>query len=303
MGFFDKIRQGLEKTKEKFSNNVNKVFANFRKVDEELMEELEENLVLSDISYITVNEIMKTLRENIKIQNLQDSDQVKIELKNILKNILLENAVEENVLENSLKVILVIGINGVGKTTTIGKLANNYINEGKKVVIAAADTFRAAAIEQLEIWTKRAGAQLIKGKEHEDPSSVVYSAVKYAKENADILLIDTAGRLQNKKNLMEELSKIHRVIDKAMENTKYVRENYIVIDGTTGQNGILQVKAFDEIAKSTGVIVTKLDGTAKGGIIFSIVQETKIPIKYIGIGEKIDDLQKFNENEFVEAIF
>lgn len=300
MGFFNKIKNGLSKTKEKIGGGLNKVFSNFRKVDEELLEELEETLIMSDFSIATVDRIIEDLRKKIKLKNIQDADQVKEELKTIIKNIFIEN--EPKIGTNDLEIYLIIGVNGVGKTTSIGKIANQYKKIGKKVVIAAADTFRAAAVEQLEVWSERAGAYIIKGRENEDPSSVTFKACTYAKENADVLIIDTAGRLHNKKNLMNELDKINRSIDKALNGVNYVRENLLVIDGTTGQNAVSQAKAFNEIIDINGIIVTKLDGSSKGGAIVSVVQDNKIPIKFIGVGEQIDDMEFFNSDDFVNAI-
>ena len=300
MGFFNKIKSGLSKTKEKIGDGLNKVFSNFRKVDEELLEELEETLIMSDFSIATVERIIEDLRKEIKLKNIQDADEVKNELKTIIKNIFIEN--EPKIGTNDLEIYLIIGVNGVGKTTSIGKIANQYRKIGKKVAIAAADTFRAAAVEQLEVWAERSGAHLIKGKENEDPSSVAFKGCTYAKENADVLIIDTAGRLHNKKNLMNELDKINRSIDKALEGINYVRENLLVIDGTTGQNAVSQAKAFNEIVDINGIIVTKLDGSSKGGAIVSVVQDNKIPIKFIGVGEQIDDMEFFNSDDFVNAI-
>lgn len=301
MGFFDKIKEGLSKTREKIGSSLNEVFANFRKVDEELIEELEEVLIMSDFSINTTTEIIDNLRKNIKLKNIQDPEKVKEELKEIIKNIFIktDKKIGEDV---DLEVYLIIGVNGVGKTTSIGKIAHSYKNIGKKVVMAAGDTFRAAAVEQIEVWAERAGAELIKGEDKEDPSSVVFKACKYAKENADVLIIDTAGRLHNKKNLMDELSKINRSVDKALEGYKYIRQNYLVLDGTTGQNAINQAKAFNEVVDINGLIITKLDGSSKGGAVVSIVQDNKIPIKFIGVGEKIDDMEFFDEDAFVNAI-
>lgn len=300
MNFFKKIKKCLTKTRDKIGDGLNQVFANFRKVDEELLEELEEVLIMSDFSINTTEEIINELRKNIKIKNIKDAEEVKVELKNIIKNIFPKD--EKKLGQQNLEVYLVIGVNGVGKTTSIGKIANRYIKMGKKVTIAAADTFRAAAVEQIEEWANRAGAYLVKGKEKEDPSSVAFDACKYAKENSDVIIIDTAGRLHNKKNLMSELSKINRSIDKALGGTDYVRQNLLVLDGTTGQNAVVQAKAFSEIIDINGIIVTKLDGSSKGGAIVSIVCDEKIPIKFIGVGEQIDDMEFFNAEDFVNAI-
>ena len=300
MGFFNKLKEGLSKTKISFDNKINDVFSTFRKVDEELLDELEEVLIMSDIGIETSTKIIARLRERIKKENIKDSEMVKETLREEMENIL--NECQNNLnLNTTPAIILVVGVNGVGKTTSIGKIANNLKAEGKKVVIAAADTFRAAAVEQLEIWASRAGCEIVKRDEGTDPASVVYDAIKIAKENnSDVLICDTAGRLHNKKYLMDELLKIEKVIEKELPNAD--KETLIVIDATTGQNAIQQVKAFKEVTPITGIILTKLDGTAKGGAVIGIVNENKIPIKYIGIGEKIDDMEKFNARDFVNAI-
>lgn len=301
MGFFDKIKEGLKKTTKKISENVNLVFANFRQVDEELLEELEERLVLSDMSVKTVNNIMESIRKDIKIKNIKEASEVKELLKEKLVNILNVSIEEEK--QGILKVILVFGVNGVGKTTTIGKLAKIFKDQGKNVIIGAADTFRAAAREQIEEWGKRANVPVIRGADFEDPASVVFKTCeKGISENADVIIIDTAGRLHNKENLMKELDKINRTIDKALVNSEYVKENVLILDGTTGQNALSQAKGFNEVAKISSIIITKLDGTSKGGVVFSIVNDNNIPIKYIGIGEGIDDLVKFDSENFVNAI-
>lgn len=304
MSFFDKLKNRLNKTKENIDSGLNKVFATFRKVDEDLIEELEEILILSDIGMDTVFKITDKLRDNIKLKNIQEVEFVKEELKNILVEILEENIVLEE--ENfDFKVILVIGVNGVGKTTSIGKIANLYKKQGKKVLVAAGDTYRAAAVEQLEEWVNRADADFLKGETNEDPASVIFKATKEALDkNYDILICDTAGRLHNKTNLMEELAKINRSIDKALKdsNKNIFKETLLVIDGTVGQNAINQTKAFMEVTDLTSLVVTKLDGTAKGGAVIGITEETKIPIKYIGVGEALDDLQKFNARDFINAI-
>lgn len=309
MGIFDSIKRGLKKTSEKLGNNVNKVFANFRKVDEELLEELEETLIISDVGMQTSLKIVNNLRKNIKLKNLKEVDEVKDELVSILietidvedreKELEKEKKIEEN---NLTKCILVIGVNGVGKTTSIAKLANNYKNEGKKVLLVPADTFRAAAVEQITEWANRVGVNISDAKEGEDPSSVVHRALEGAKnEKYDIIIIDTAGRLHNKKNLMAELGKINNTIDKVMKD-EILKETYLVLDGTTGQNAIEQSKAFSEVTNITGYILTKLDGTSKGGVIIGIADSTKIPVKYIGVGEKQDDLKKFDAEDFVRAV-
>ena len=299
MGFFDKIREKLVKTKDNIGNKINEVFSGFKKVDEELLERLEEILIMADLGMDTVSIIISTLRENIKKKSIEDPDKVKEELKNII----VEMIDIEKKEDNSKKCILVIGVNGAGKTTTIGKMAKGYIDEGKKVLLVPADTFRAAAGEQIKMWAERAGVDITEIRENADPSAVVYSSLEYANQrNYDIIIIDTAGRLHNKKNLMEELKKINRSVDKLLK-ADYTKETLLVLDGTTGQNAIEQAKAFSEVTDIDGYVLTKLDGTSKGGVIIGIVNRTKLPIKYIGTGEKITDLQKFNAKEFVDAIF
>jgi len=300
MGFFEKLKQGLNKTKTSFDEKINNVFSNFRKVDEEFLEELEEVLIMSDIGVDTSLKIINNLRQRIKKENVQDEEKVKEILRDEMQIILDESDISLN-LNTKPSVILVIGVNGVGKTTSIGKIANRLAKEGKKVVVAAADTFRAAAVEQLEIWAKRAGAEIVKREEGVDPASVVYDAIRKTKEiGADVLICDTAGRLHNKKYLMDELNKIQKVINKEMSEAS--KEVLLVIDGTTGQNAISQVKAFKQEADITGLVLTKLDGTAKGGVVIGIVDENKIPVKFIGIGEQIDDMEIFDSTSFVKAI-
>ena len=300
MSFFDKLKQGLGKTKNSIDEKINNVFSVFRKVDEELLEELEEVLVMSDIGMETSTKIIDELRTKIKKEKIQDEEGVKNALKEIIKEILnIENS--ELNLNTTPSIILVVGVNGVGKTTSIGKIANNLVKQGKKVVVAAADTFRAAAVEQLEIWANRSGSIIVKKDEGSDPASVVYDAIRKTNEiNADVLIIDTAGRLHNKKYLMDELFKIKRVIDKEMPNSS--QEVLLVLDAETGQNAISQVKAFKETTNITGLVLTKLDGTAKGGVVIGIVSENQIPVKFIGVGEGIEDMQIFNSEEFVNAI-
>ena len=301
MGFFDRLKEGLKKTKENLGNQINEVFSTFRVVDENLLEELEEKLIISDISMDTTEIIINELRKAIKNKNIKEVEEVKKELFEIIKNILSNESEEINVNTNKTKIYLVIGVNGAGKTTSIGKIANKYIKQGKKVLIVPADTFRAAAVMQLEVWAERANADFSDAKEGEDPSSVVYRALESAKKQKyDIILIDTAGRLHNKKNLMNELAKINKTIDKVFEEAE--KETLLVLDGTTGQNGLEQAKAFSEVTDITGYVLTKLDGTSKGGIIISIVSNMKKPIKFIGVGEKIDDMQDFNPEEFINAI-
>ena len=300
MGFFDKLKQGLNKTKTSFGEKINSVFNNFRKVDEEFLEELEEMLILSDIGIETSTKIIENLRNRIKKEKIEDEEQVKQALREEMMQILdLEN--KSLKLYTKPSVILVVGVNGVGKTTSIGKIAAKLTREGKKVVVAAADTFRAAAVEQLEIWAKRSGAEIVKREEGVDPASVVYDAIAKTNEiGADVLICDTAGRLHNKKYLMDELNKIQKVINKEMPDAS--KEVLLVIDGTTGQNAISQVKAFKQEADITGLVLTKLDGTAKGGAVIGIVQENQIPVKFVGVGEQIDDMEVFNAEDFVKAI-
>ena len=300
MGFFDKLKQGLNKTKESLNEKINNVFSNFRKVDEDFLEELEEALIMSDIGIETSTKIIYNLRDKIKKEKIEDEEQVKEALREEIENI-LEISDNSLKLETKPSVILVIGVNGVGKTTSIGKMAARLARDGKKVVVAAADTFRAAAVEQLEIWAKRAGAEIVKREEGIDPASVVYDAITKTREiGADILICDTAGRLHNKKYLMDELNKIQKVINKEMPEAS--KEVLLVIDAGTGQNAISQVKAFKEQADITGIVLTKLDGTAKGGAVIGIVEENKIPVKFIGVGEQIDDMEIFNSKDFAKAI-
>ena len=300
MGFFEKLKQGLNKTKESFDSKINNVFSNFRKVDEDFLDELEEVLILSDMGMDTSQKIVNNLRKRIKRENLKEQEDVKQVLREEIESIFddVDNSLK---LDTKPSVILVVGVNGVGKTTSIGKIANKLKKEGKSVVIAAADTFRAAAVEQLEIWANRANCEIVKKEEGHDPASVVYEAIKKTKEqNADVLIVDTAGRLHNKKYLMDELRKIKKVIEREMEGCD--KEVLLVIDSTTGQNAINQVKAFKEETEVTGLVLTKLDGTAKGGVVVGIVEENKIPVKFIGVGEQIDDMEIFNSKDFSKAI-
>ncbi len=300
MGFFEKLKQGMNKTKKSIDEKINDVFSNFRKVDEDFLDELEEILIMSDIGMETSVKIINSLRERIKKEKIQDEEDVRQALREEMKKILDVTNISLH-LNTKPSVILVVGVNGVGKTTSIGKIANRLAKDGKKVVVAAADTFRAAAVEQLEIWAKRAGADIVKRDEGVDPASVVYDAIKITKEKeADILIVDTAGRLHNKKYLMDELNKIQKVINKEMPDAD--KEVLLVLDGTTGQNAISQVKAFKEETDITGLVLTKLDGTAKGGVVIGIVEENKIPVKFIGVGEQIDDMEIFNSDDFVKAI-
>ncbi len=300
MSFFDKLKKGLSKTKASFDEKINNVFKHFRKVDEELLEELEEALILSDVGFETTNKIIDELRDRIKTNKIEEADKVKEALSEIISNILSEN-------DNSLKlttnpsVILVVGVNGAGKTTSIGKLAAKFKENGKKVLVAAADTFRAAAIEQLEEWTNRAGVDILKRPEGADPASVAFDAARKAKvDGYDIVIIDTSGRLHTKKNLMEELAKIQRTVRKELPDAD--QEVLIVLDGTSGQNAVIQAKEFSKVTEMTGIILTKLDGTAKGGVVISICSELNIPVKFIGVGEKIDDLQEFDSKDFAKAL-
>ncbi len=300
MGFFDKLKQGLNKTKTSIDDKINNVFSNFRKVDEELLEELEEALIMSDIGMETSVQIIDNLRTRAKKEKIEDEEDIKKALREEMKSMLSELDNSLNI-ETTPSVILVVGVNGVGKTTSIGKIANKLQKQGKKVMLAAADTFRAAAVEQLEIWANRVGCDIVKKEEGADPASVVFDAIKQAKaNNVDVLICDTAGRLHNKKNLMDELSKINKIIDRELPNSS--KETLLVIDGTTGQNAISQTKAFKEIVNITGIVLTKLDGTAKGGVVIGISNENKIPVKFIGVGEQIDDMEEFNAEEFIKAI-
>ncbi len=300
-GFFKRLVSGLTKTRDNIANGIDSIFSSFTKIDEDFYEELEEVLVMADIGIHATTEILEQLRKRVKEEKIKDV----AECKQILIDSIKEQMhVEKNAydFEDKKSVVLFIGVNGVGKTTSIGKLSSQLKKKGKKVLVAAADTFRAAAIEQLEEWTNRAGVDIIAQQEGSDPAAVVFDALASAKaKGTDILLVDTAGRLHNKKNLMEELKKINRIIDR--EYPDAYRETFIVLDGTTGQNAMAQAKQFSEVADITGIILTKLDGTAKGGIAIAIQSELKIPVKYIGIGEKIDDLQKFNADDFVDALF
>ena len=300
MGFFDKLKQGLSKTKSSLEEKMNNVFSTFRKVDEDLLEELEEILIMSDVGVETSTKIINNLRDRVKKEKLEDAEDVKQALREEIKAIFdsVDNSLH---LDTKPSVILVVGVNGVGKTTSIGKMANRLKQDGKKVVVAAADTFRAAAVEQLEIWANRAGCDIVKREEGVDPASVVFDAIKVAKEkDADVLICDTAGRLHNKKYLMDELIKIKKVIDKELPDAS--KEVLMVLDATTGQNAISQVKAFKETVDITGLVLTKLDGTAKGGVVIGITNENKMPVKFIGIGEKIDDMEIFNSDDFVKAL-
>lgn len=300
-GFFKRLVEGLSKTRENIISGIDSIFSGYSSIDEDFYEEIEEILVMGDIGINTTTSIIERLKEQVAQKHIKDPQECKQLLMDSMKE---QMAVGEKAyeFENRKSVILVIGVNGVGKTTSVGKLAGKLKDQGKKVIMAAADTFRAAAGEQLTQWANRAGVELIGGQDGADPASVVYDAIAAAKSrNADVLICDTAGRLHNKKNLMEELRKIYRIIEK--EYPEAFLETLVVLDGTTGQNALAQAKQFNEVANVTGIILTKLDGTAKGGIAVAIESELDIPVKYIGVGETIDDLQKFDANEFVNALF
>ncbi len=300
MGLFKKLKQGLSKTNNAFLGKINSMLGAFTKIDEELFEELEETLIMCDIGVNTSMRICDELRERVKSEGITDPNMIK----DLLKSVIADMLGEEQELDLSTKpsVVLVIGVNGVGKTTTIGKLAYQLKNEGKKVLVAAADTFRAAAIEQLEVWTERAGVPIIKQKEGSDPAAVVFDALTAAKaRSVDVVICDTAGRLHNKKNLMDELKKISRIVHEQAEGSSL--EVLLALDATTGQNAVNQAKQFNEVADITGIILTKLDGTAKGGIIISITEDLKIPVKLVTVGEGIEDIEPFNSHDFVNALF
>ncbi|OOB76891.1 MAG: signal recognition particle-docking protein FtsY [Epulopiscium sp. Nuni2H_MBin003] len=299
---FKKLFKGLTKTRDNILNGVENVLKNFQKIDEELFEELEEVLICADFGVDTTLEILDKTRKVVKERKITDPEKLKEVLREIIADILTSNINSPIVVEDKPNIILIVGVNGVGKTTTIGKLSHKFTSEGKNVILAAADTFRAAAIEQLQIWADRAGVSLIKNSEGSDPTSVIYDAISATKaRKADILICDTAGRLQNKVNLMKELEKISRVIER--EYPEAHKEVLIVLDATTGQNALSQVKLFKEVANVDGIILTKLDGTAKGGAIVGICATMNVPVKYIGVGETIEDLQEFNATEFAKALF
>ena len=299
MKFFEKLKNGLKKTKDAIFGEFDNIAKCFVKVDDELLEELEELLIYADVGVESSEQIIEELRERVLDGRLKEPPQVTEALREILTGMIGEG--EPLKLETQPSVILVIGVNGAGKTTSIGKISNKLRREGKKVVVAAADTFRAAAIDQLAVWCDRAGVDMVKQSEGSDPAAVVFDAINYAKnKKADVLIVDTAGRLQNKKNLMNELSKINRVIDRELPGAS--RENLLVLDATTGQNAIIQAKEFNKSAEITGLILNKLDGTAKGGIVISIKNALGIPVKFVGVGEKIDDMESFDAKEFVEAL-
>ena len=300
-GFFKRLVSGLSKTRNSIASSINSVFSGFSKIDDDFYEELEEILIMADMGIHTTENVIESLKEKVKENKIKEPEECRELLVNSIKE---QMKVDEKAydFENEKSVVLLIGVNGVGKTTTTGKLASRYKMEGKKVLMAAADTFRAAAIEQLTEWSNRSGVDIIAQKEGSDPAAVLYDAVNAANaRNTDILLCDTAGRLHNKKNLMEELKKISRIIEREYPEAR--REAFIVLDGTTGQNALAQAKQFSEVTDLTGIILTKLDGTAKGGIAIAIQSELNIPVKYIGVGEQIEDLQRFDSDAFVNALF
>ena len=300
MGFFDKIKQGLAKTRASFTNTLDEVFSNADAIDEDFFEELEETLILADLGMDTVNALMAELRRRVVNRGLTTTEHVKFNLKLILNDMLNVGSPELN-LATKPSVILVIGVNGVGKTTTIGKIAKQLVDQGKQVTLVAGDTFRAAAADQLEIWAGRSGASIVRQHEGADPAAVVFDGIQSAKaKGSDVIIIDTAGRLHNKTNLMNELNKIVRVVDRELPGA--AKEVLLVLDGTTGQNGLIQAKQFKEIAGVTAIALTKLDGTAKGGIVISVADALQIPVKFVGVGEKAEDLMPFEAREFVEAL-
>jgi len=301
MGLFDRLKEGLAKTRNQLAERTMDVMKVFSKIDEALFEELEEVLIMSDVGFETSSNIIERLRQKAREERIIDGEALKQALQEIIADI-MSSEDEKLVLKTSPAVILVIGVNGVGKTTTIAKLANYYKLQGKSVILAAADTFRAAAIDQLDVWAGRVGVDIIKQKEGSDPASVVYDAIGAAKSRKkDVLICDTAGRLHNKKNLMDELAKINKIIDRELPNSQ--KESLLVLDATTGQNALSQAKNFGDSANITGIVLTKLDGTAKGGIVIAIKAEQDVPVRFIGIGERIDDLQPFNSKEFALAMF
>ena len=300
MGLFDKIKKGLAKTRAAVGGQLSQVIRTFSSNREEMLEELEETLIMADLGVATAMNVTEKLRESVKEKKLKTDEEIISELKEILLGILTANIVEEE--SKPQRAILIVGVNGVGKTTTIGKLASKYIAEGKKVILAAGDTFRAAAGEQLDIWAKRSGAEIVRHGEGADPAAVVFDAANAARaRNTDVLICDTAGRLHNNQNLMNELAKIRRVLERELPDAAIA--SYLVLDATTGQNALIQAKKFNEVANLSGIILTKLDGTAKGGIVISIADEMNLPIKYIGVGEQIDDLTEFDPASFVDALF
>ena len=300
MGFFSKIKEGLKKTRDSIVGKIDSALKSFKKIDEELFEELEELLVMGDVGVVTAQKMCDELRVRVKKQGITDPSEITGLLCEITEEML--SGGQELNLSTSPSVILVIGVNGVGKTTTIGKLANNFVKSGKKVTLAAADTFRAAAIDQLDIWARRSGADIVKQNEGSDPAAVVYDAISSAKaKHSDIIICDTAGRLHNKKHLMDELAKINRIIDRDLPDAS--KEVLLVLDATTGQNAVVQAAEFSKATGITGIVLTKLDGTAKGGVVLAIKDGLQIPVKYIGVGEQVDDLQPFSPSDFAKALF
>ncbi|MDK0569861.1 signal recognition particle-docking protein FtsY [Clostridium perfringens] len=298
---FDKLKTGLTKTRDNLTDKINEALNLAVTIDDDMYEELEEALIMSDIGMDTTVEIIDRLKAKIRKEKINDVEMVKPALKEVIAEMMLEGDSEEEEEDNEKKVMLIIGVNGVGKTTSIGKIAARNKNNGKKVLLAAADTFRAAAIDQLDIWSQRANVDIVKHQEGSDPAAVVFDAVQAAKaRDVDLLICDTAGRLHNKKNLMDELAKINRIIDRELGDRK--KQTLLVLDGTTGQNAVIQAKQFMEACPIDGIILTKLDGTAKGGVVISIKNTLNIPVKYIGVGEGVEDLQKFNAKEFAEAL-
>ena len=300
MGFFEKVKTGMAKTRQALGNTLGGVFSGFSEIDDDFYDELEESLILADLGVETATKATRNLRDTVKAEHLKTTEEARTALKKILVDML---SVGDTALctEKRPAVILVIGVNGVGKTTTIGKIATQLVKEGKNVLLVAGDTFRAAAADQLEIWANRAGADLVRQNEGADPASVVYDGIQSAKaKNADVMIVDTAGRLHNKQNLMNELNKIRRIVDRELPDAS--KEVLLVLDGTTGQNGLIQAKQFREIAGVTAIALTKLDGTAKGGIVIAVADSLQIPVKYIGVGEQADDLMPFDAAQFVEAL-
>jgi len=300
MGFFSKIKEGLKKTRDSMTGAIKNIIHSFKAIDDDFYDELEEALILGDVGVVTAQEIIERLRESVKKNSIKDPMEVKGELRKIIAE-LLEGGEELN-LSTKPSIILVIGVNGVGKTTTIGKLASKFRAEGKKVILGAADTFRAAAAEQLTIWAERSGADIVKHKEGADPAAVVFDTISAGKaRGADVIICDTAGRLHNKKNLMDELAKIYKIINRELPDAD--REVLLVLDATTGQNAISQAREFKNVAEITGIILTKLDGTAKGGVVLAVKNDVDVPVKFIGVGEGIDDLQPFSAEAFAEGLF
>ena len=300
MGLFSKIKEGLKKTRDAIVGQIDTVLKSFTKIDENLFEELEEILIMGDVGMTTAEKICNELRARVKKEGIKEPEKIHDLLADVISEML--SGGQELMVNTKPSIILVIGVNGVGKTTTIGKMAANFVKQGKKVTLAAADTFRAAAIEQLQIWAERSGADIIKQNEGSDPAAVVFDSISSAKaKGSDVIIVDTAGRLHNKKNLMAELEKINRIIDRELPDAD--KEVLLVLDATTGQNAVNQTKEFKNAAGITGIVLTKLDGTAKGGVVLAIKEELDVPVKYIGVGEQIDDLQPFNPDEFARALF